>query len=418
MMGSWGVGAFFVISGFVLGLPGKAPPVKLWPRLDFVFDKWLRLAPAYLLAHAMNLLVAFTFAATNELEQRGDVIRSLAWSHSFKMPLGTIANLLMVQLWAAPLCPMFIGPLWFVSTLFGCLVLYALVASPLELLLSRVPRYPLLMPLACMLGFCLVDMAVSRARSNPKLLLQLHEDLFQSIFDMTESETWSAHDDMSNPEKLGAWLKFFPPCQLPKLLAGACTARLVNQIPPDGTVRTWLGWAAADSLLVIIWAKLLYREVLPVKGWPLFGATIATTPVTCAFLFVAMAHPSPLGLVRTLRRLANGICRAAGGSLGGGGGILGTSGSDEMDNKETWRGVVLRILEHPALSTLGGFAFATYALQTPLQNYMSLCATRSFPNSLALHLAVAPCEFVFDGLSRAFCPLSLFLSPQFWNQVY
>ena len=129
-----------------------------------------------------------------------------------------------------------------------------------------------------------------------------------------------------NPSVLYVDLVHFWPllAGLPGFLAGACTARLANQLEADGLVRTWGGWAVVDTLLFLVWAALFYCRAG--RGWPMIGAFELTLPMACTLLFAATCTP---------------------------------------------KGLLLRFFSHPALVSFATLSYAAYLLQLPVLRWLT-----------------------------------------------
>ena len=118
-MGSWAVGLFFVISGFVDELPARhgteAP--EFTERLRRVAVKYLRFAPVYYFALLACLVIGLA-------SSQGDFLASLGSPRPPSPTLALVLDLFMLQSWWPDrLTAMSTnGPAWFVSSLFGCFI--------------------------------------------------------------------------------------------------------------------------------------------------------------------------------------------------------------------------------------------------------------------------------------------------------
>jgi len=253
------------------------------------------LAPAYYLA----LLMFFSFLlmlATAGLLQSNRCEDSIYVTGSISVPLYPfLAELTMLQSWLTfrnmpTPCAAFDGvavvesqffeyglnpPDWFVSSLFGCICLHALLGSRLVRSTGGIAS-----ALLCTLVSCCV-----------RILLQYVSDV-QSRAGESTSNTWFDF----------GW--HWVPAVFPGYMAGICTARLVNHLPADGLVRSWHGWMLFDTVLV---AVLLYSFR---HRWLWSTAAMSCFPLFCLFCFLCTCKHH--GLV--LRLLSLPVVAALGSS--------------------------------------------------------------------------------------------------------
>jgi hypothetical protein len=119
-------------------------------------------------------------------------------------------------------------------------------------------------------------------------------------------------------------LTLFPPSALSAFLSGAFLAKFVNQMPADGAVRSSRIWMVLDSAAVLL---TIYAFSRPAPG----------TQMTCGAYVICAA---------TLIMLVASV------------------------GSENNKGLAIRFLEHPALSSLGPGAFAAYSVQSPFVRFL------------------------------------------------
>jgi peptidoglycan/LPS O-acetylase OafA/YrhL len=103
----------------------------------------------------------------------------------------------------------------------------------------------------------------------------------------------------------------WPPLVFFSFMAGAYTAQLVRQLPAEGPIRSWPGWMLVDVLALAALVACLVNQ------WALSPCHLQT-PFACVMLVLF-------------------CCRS--------------------------KGVVVRVLEHRALTALGPLSYAAYCVQ-------------------------------------------------------
>ena len=113
-VGDVGVAVFTIVAGFLSQLSDRPPTTGMVGRLRFVLARFARLAPAYYASIAAIALASIFNSMAN--------LRS-------NNPLVVLLELLMVHAWTWTSSGSLNGPDWFVSALFGCIAVHALLGE-------------------------------------------------------------------------------------------------------------------------------------------------------------------------------------------------------------------------------------------------------------------------------------------------
>lgn len=278
--GETAVECFFIISGFLSQVSDKPPPTGLRERLHFVAMRFLRLAPAYYAAVVAMLILALVIYLAfpdgcEDVEVQVPLYPLLAELSMLQswIPLRNVRTPVYAAcdhasgawlapdaqtVWTTPL-EFGVGSVdWFVSALFGSVLLQSLLGE----LIGRLTATPLTalggVALCCGARVAIMYAAWENSQLPGHRLPPM--DGFGSFHAPPLNLSQSLRDFgilPSEPEPM--WMDFawhWAPSCFPTYLAGVCTARLVNHLPPDGPVRTWRGWVVADSIGAAIFLGL------------------------------------------------------------------------------------------------------------------------------------------------------------------
>lgn len=266
------VTTFFVISGFLTSLSGRPEPASFTEGVKFVFMRWLRLAPIYYIAWVLRfgsrVMSAYLHQRCTSAVALYPALIELTMLQSWL----TIENGIKTTLIFAPspLCDgrvltinaaegSFNGPAWFVSSLMGCTMIFAIFGRWLMAPLTTPCRALLATLLACGLR---------------TLCFLAHQNLLRPF---------------TRPEHFD-FFHHWPPAVFFAFFAGCATAKLVNLLQPGGSVRGWWGWVVVDPIIMVVSLVLMGCTL---RVWP-YMQLKHWSPIFCLFCFMnCCTHHGP-----------------------------------------------------------------------------------------------------------------------------